>query len=159
MSIKSLAKEPQSLEPYLDALVNSKTRVMYGFCNKNFAINKDSFSKVLSVFHTNYKVVFFGATFSELEEVEIVNNIDYSIKHLAFSYCKGLNDDSGNISSLIKAIKTSNNFSSNLMILELSYNMLASEDEIKKKLDSAGLGKIRLIYNETEKNEDEGLEE
>ena len=151
LTFKSLAKKPESLKPYIDALAYAKTQVKNEFVTKNLAIDGVTLTTVLQANANTKKVVFFGTTFSALDKASVNATAKYSIQELAFSYCKGLNDAKGNATHVIAALGKNKDLVASLKSIELAHNKLSSEADIKKALTSANLSKVKLTFKEAAK--------
>jgi hypothetical protein len=151
LTLKSLAKKPESLKPYIDALFYAKTQIKNEFCTKNLAIDGATFSTVLEANASTKRVVFFGSTFSGLDKVALNATTKYTTDELSFSYCKGLNDAKGNATHVIAAIGKNKNLVASLKTIELAHNKLGSEADVKKALTSANLSKVKLVFKEAAK--------
>ena len=149
--LKSLAKNPESLKPYIEGLKFAKTMIKDEFWTKNLAIDGVTFGTVLAANFATHKITFFGTTFSELDKVAIDASVWYSIQELSFEFCKGLNDSNCNIKAIIDAIGKNKDLSSSLKTITLRFNKLEGEDDIKDALEKVNLGAVKLLYKEASK--------
>ena len=149
--LKSLAKNPESLKPYIEGLKFAKTMIKDEFWTKNLAIDGVTFGTVLAANFATHKITFFGTTFSELDKVAIDASVWYSIQELSFEFCKGLNDSNCNIKAIIDAIGKNKDLSSSLKTITLRFNKLEGEDDIINALEKANLGAVKLLYKEASK--------
>lgn len=151
VTIKSLAKKPESLTQYIDAILFAKTNITVEFCSKNLAVDAATFSTVLQTCAATKRVVFFGTTFSGLDKVAINATPKYTTEEVQFSYCKNLNDKASHLSHVIAAFGKNANLTASIKTITAEHNKIATADELKKSLTAAKMEKVKLVYKEATK--------
>lgn len=160
-SIKSNQPKGEDIKEYHDALVFAKTAVKNEYLSKNFVLDSVTFSSVLVANGATKRVVFFGSNLQDFNKVLVKADSQIAIEELSLCYCKGVDKDS--IVAFIKEIAKNKDWVAKLKVLELQYNKLPNQTEVKKAMELAGL-KATLSFKEVPKKkgkdgEDEGDEE
>lgn len=147
LTLKSLAKTPYSLAPYVEALSYSKTHVTDLFEAKNFALDDKALASTLLAADQTKKVVLFGAVFKSLDKFEVNKLGKYTTQTLSVQYSKNDKEtDTGSNSTIIAAIGKNATLGRSLTSYESLYNKLGSENEAKKAITDATLGKLKLSF-------------
>jgi hypothetical protein len=145
-TIKSLAKEPVDIKPFIEAIKFSKTHIKDEFNCKNFAIHGTTMTTLLEAVDQTSKVIVFGATFHKLNGITVSDQGKYTIQSLSIMYSREAEKVDSCHTHVISAIAKNKALSTSLKTLEFAHNKLGEEAEAKKAMTDNKLNGVKLVF-------------